>query len=239
MPQNRPYDFLALLAVGLSILGIAITLPLAIYTPKAQEEFIWRKSLIGSFLVLICIFGIFAAFFPEKFSKKTHFRKTWKLATSKAESPSFHGAPISIEGHHFNCGRFSTHVIRMDGHVFCASCMGLFLGALIVLSGTALYFFAGWNFLEFGLWAVLVGQMGVALGFFQFKFKGYARLTVNTFFVVASFLILAGIDTLAKNIFIDLYLIALILFWLFTRIIVSQRDHWRICNACRFRCGLK
>lgn len=235
MPQNWPYDFLVLLAIVLSIIGTIMPLPLALYSPITRETIIWRKPLIGSFLALICIFGVLIISFP----KNLHFLKTRKSAISETENSAFYAVSISFKGHHPDCGSYSAHVICIDGLVFCAACTGLLLGAIIVLVGTTLYFFAGWNFLGFGLWSVLVGQIGIILGFFQFKFKGYTRLAVNTFFVVANFLIVAGIDMLAQNTFIDLYMIALILFWLFTRIMVSQWDHWRICNACGFHCKLK
>ncbi|MEM3627190.1 MAG: hypothetical protein QXZ25_04115 [Candidatus Bathyarchaeia archaeon] len=239
MPQKTSHNLLVLLAIGLSIMGAFMPLPLALYSPTARETNIWWKPVIGSFLALICLFGIFIISFPERCSKNFHPLKTGELAISEAENSAFHATSISFKGHHPDCGNYSAHVICIDGRVFCAACTGLFLGALIVLAGTILYFFVGWNFFEFGLWSVLVGQVGVDLGFFQFKFRGYARLVVNTFFVVANFLILAGVDALAQNAFIDLYLVALILFWLFTRILVSQWDHWRICHTCELRCRLK
>jgi hypothetical protein len=187
---------------------------------------------------LICVFGIVAVFFPKKCSE-IYLHQTEKPTISETENPDFHEISINFKGHHPDCGRFSAHVAHIDGHVFCVACTGLLLGGLIALTGTALYFFVEWNIVEVGLSAVLVGQIGILLGFVQFKFKGYARLTLNAFFVFACLLTLVGIDKLAESIFINLYMIALITFWLLTRILISQWDHWRICHTCKLSCELK
>jgi len=238
MPLNIRLNFVLPFAVGVSLFGSFTTLMLAMYPPATQENFLWRKPLTGILFALICIFGIAAVFFPKKCSK-TYSHQTEKPTISQIENPDFHEISINFKGHHPDCGRFSSHVAHIDGHVFCAACTGLLLGALIALSGTVLYFFVEWNILEVGLSAVLVGHIGILLGFVQFKFKGYARLTLNAFFVFACFLTLVGIDKLAESILIDLYMIALIIFWLLTRILISQWDHWKICHTCKLSCELK
>lgn len=238
MPLNIRLNFILPFAIGVSLFGSFTTLMLALYAPATQENFLWRKPLTGILFALICVFGIVAVFFPKKRSE-TYSHQTEKPTIYETENPDFHEISINFKGHHPDCERFSAHVAHIDGHVFCAACTGLLLGALIALTGTGLYFFVGWNIVEVGLSAVLVGQIGILLGFVQFKFKGYARLILNAFFVFACFLTLVGIDKLAESIFIDLYMIALIAFWLLTRILISQWDHWRICHTCKLSCELK
>jgi hypothetical protein len=240
MPKKTGYGFLVFLALSLSFIGIALVLPLAAYKPTVQWSFSWRKPLIGSFLSLICLSGIFAVFFPEKCSKTFHMHRKEKTPAYKVKNSNSDKLSICFKGHHPNCGKFAAHLINVYGRVFCAACTGLLLGGLLVLAGTVLYFFAGWNLLgQFGLWAVLAGQTGVALGFFQFKFRGFVRSALNAFFVIACFLVLVGVDSLAENVLLDLYVIGLIIFWLFTRILISQRDHLRICRSCSAYCELK
>jgi hypothetical protein len=240
MPLNMRLSFVLPFAIGVSLFGSFTTLMLAFYPPLAiQDNFLWRKPLTGLLFTLICVFGIVAVFFPKKCSETSHSQQTKKQAVPETENRDFHGISISFKGHHPNCGRFSAHVAQISGHVFCAACTGLLFGAFIALAGTALNFFVEWNVIDVGLPTVLVGQIGVLLGFVQFKFKGYARLTLNTFFVFACFLTLVGIDKLAKSIFINLYTLALITFWLLTRILISQWDHWKICHTCKRSCELK
>lgn len=238
MPLNMRLNFILPFAIGVSLFGLFTTLMLAMYPPTVQENFFWRKPLTGLLFTLICVFGIVAVFFPKKCSE-TYLHQTEKPTISETENPDFHEISINFKGHHPDCGRFSAHVAHIHEHVFCAACTGLLLGGLIALTGTALYFFVEWNIVEVGLSAVLVGQIGILLGFVQFKFKGYARLTLNAFFVFACLLTLVGIDKLAESIFINLYMIALITFWLLTRILISQWDHWRICHTCKLSCELK
>jgi hypothetical protein len=87
-----------------------------------------------------------------------------------------------------------------------------------------------------GIWAVLAGQVGALFGLVQFGFSGYARLSANVFFVFAACLTLMGIDHLVESIFLDIYVIALAVFWLWTRIMISEWDHGRICIGCQQRC---
>jgi len=79
----------------------------------------------------------------------------------------------------------------------------------------------------------------MALGFLQLKFGGLARSMLNAGFVLGAFLILMGIDESAASLLVDLFTIVLIVFWLFTRILLSKWDHWRICRACSIPCTVR
>lgn len=118
----------------------------------------------------------------------------------------------------------------------CAGCIGLLLGAIIALSGTILYFFNDWKPELAYFPMVLIGITGIILGFIQLKFKSFLRLVLNTFFVLGAFLIIVALDNFAQNIFIDFYLISLIILWICTRIFISQWDHSRICRSCKLNC---
>jgi hypothetical protein len=144
---------------------------------------------------------------------------------------------VSSEGHHPDCGRFSNHTIQLRGNSYCAACTGLLIGGVMAMSVTILYFFLGLNVEAIGLPAVLTGQFGLILGLMQFKFKSWTRLVANVLFVLAGCLILVGIDNLVRNVFVDVYVIGLILAWILTRVMISQWDHCGICLACGFSCG--
>ena len=221
--QNYPFP---IFAISISIFGLFIVLAIAINSPTIYENFLWRKPLIGSVFTLICILGTLAALFPTQCSKTLHFRKENMNLTYQ----------IHHSSHHPNCGKFSAHVIRIGNCTLCAACTGLFLGAIIALGGTTFYFFNGWNVEEASFLVVLIGIAGIILGFLQLKFRGFFRLLLNTFFVLGAFLILIGIDELVESLFADFFLTALIVFWILTRIQLSQWDHWRICSNCESQC---
>jgi hypothetical protein len=239
MRQDINHFFILIFAVSVSLFGLFTTLMLTRYPPTMQENFLWRKPLIGSIFTLICMLGIVAVFFPKKCSQTFDFQKTERLAVSNTEDPDLHKISITLKGHHPGCGKYSAHVIHVKNHTFCAACTGLLLGALVSIAGTTLYFFGGWDIGQTAFPAVLFGGIGIVLGFIQFKFKGYARLVLNALFVFAAFLTLVGIDKFAKNTFIDLYLVFLIGFWLWTRILISQWNNWGICHTCKIPCKLK
>jgi hypothetical protein len=237
MPNRMRSSLILIFTISVSLFASLTTLMLALNPPKSQSNFTWRKPLIGSLFALICISGTLAAFFPNRCSETFYLPKTDEPAISEAKTLGNNQGSVALKGHHPDCGRFSAHVISAGEHVYCAACAGLLLGAFITLIGSALYFFCGWDIGQFGFPAVLVGQIGIVLGFIQFRFKGYARTTVNAFFVLAAFLTLVGIDKLTENTLIELYLVVSIVFWLLTRILISQWDHWRICYECELRCG--
>ena len=217
-------------SMGVSIFGLLIMLMLAFNPPIIHENFFWRKPLVGSIFSLVCVLGIFAALFPKHCSQVSQLRRgNIHLTSHLANSTS----------HHPDCGEFLAHVIRIGKRTFCAACTGLLLGTLIALVGTGFYFFCGWHFEEVSFPVVLVGVIGVVLGFLQFKFRSFVRSMLNAFFVIGAFLALVGIDELAESLFIDLLLTAFIVFWILTRIQFSQWDHWRICSSCKSPCEVR
>jgi len=189
----------------------------------------------------ICVLGILASLFPKKCSGTFHFKKegmTVNKSNSSGESklPSYR-VGFALRGHHPDCGNFYTHVFKISNRTFCTSCTGLLLGALVTLVATILYVFNGWQIGQESLLTVYFGILGVGFGLLQFPLfknrKSPLRFLLNSFFVLGAFLILTGIDALVHSTTLDLFLILLIVFWISTRISLSQWDHKRICYACK------
>ena len=184
---------------------------------------------------VICILGIFAVFYPKKCENTFMFKK-------RVESWGYGDHPVlsktkQLKGHHPNCKEFSANRIKIQGAVLCSACTGLLVGAMGALMGTILYFFIGFTFAPADPKILLVGDAGMLLGLVQFKFGGYLKFIVNTFFVLGSFVTLIMADLLGKNLFTDLYVLSLIFFLLLTRILLSEWNNKRICDKCE-RCKL-
>ena len=219
--------------IGLSFFGLFLVGMLSVYPPMTHESFIWRKPLIGSVFSLICILGILAVFFPKQCSGMFDFVTKGKREYSTVDRFASHGTSSTMKGHHPDCKNFSPHVFRTGNRTFCTACTGLLLGGLAALVGTVLYFFVDWHIEQNSVLLVWMALLGVSFGLFQFKAKRtVVRLSLNTFFVLGAFLILVGIDELVQNVFADIFLVLLAVFWLYTRIMISQWDHERICYAC-------
>ena len=231
MSQNLSRSFHITYLVLVSFLGMFLVGMLTVYPPNVHKSFLWRKPLIGSIFGLICIFGILAVFSPTRCSRIFDFGK--KPSRPFLGKFASHGTFSTLQGHHPDCGNFDAHVFQIGGKTFCAACTGLLLGGLSAFVGTFLYFFSNWRVEPNSFLMVWVGVLGVGFGLFQFKFRSFVRLLLNVFFVLGAFLVLVGVDEVVHSVAVDLFLVALILFWLFTRILLSQWDHERICYACK------
>ena len=226
--------------VVVSFFGLLIISVLSFSPPASQENFIWRKPLIGAMFASICVLGILAVFSPNECSRVFDLRKKEKRWTRfygfKRGAAVSENDSTALYGHHPMCGRFSSHVFRADGKILCATCSGLFLGAVIALGGVVSYFCGNLQTGQISFSLVWVGIIGVIFGLFQSPLldfhRSYVRVFSSSFFAIGSFLILVGIDDLARDFFLDVFLVFLIFFWLMTRISLSQLEHEKICSTC-------
>ena len=233
MSQNPFSNPFVTYLVTVSLFGLFLAGIITFYPPVVGESFPWRKPVVGSIFGSMCILGILAVFFPKQCSGVFDFRKEEKGSRSYLNHFASHGTFSTVKGHHPDCESFSTHVFQVGNRTFCTACTGLLLGGFSALAGTVLYFFSNWRVEQGSSLLVWVGILGVGFGLFQFKFRGIVRLFLNIFFVLGTFFILIGVDKLVHSVTVDLFLVALIVFWLFTRISLSQWDHERICYACK------
>jgi hypothetical protein len=157
------------------------------------------------------------------------FQKT-QNPLSQADRPS---SPVQAKGHHPYCQSYSGNRITVGGRVFCAACSGLLVGAIIALIGAVVYFFVGLNAVLGSAWLVAFGEIWMLLGLAQIKFAGYVKAILNVVFVVGSFVTLVEVDALAKNVLVDLYLLGLIGFLLWLRILLSEWNNGRTCQMCQ------
>jgi hypothetical protein len=223
-----------------SFLGLLLIVALTFFPPTVAEDPSWRKPVIGSIFSSICVLGILAVFSPNKCLRIFDIGKKNRTVGSDSSKLVSHGTSNALQGHHPTCGKYDAHIFRIKDKIFCAACTGLLLGGLLALAGASVYFFADWRVAEHSSLMVLLGIVGVSLGLFQFKFRSLVRLSVNTFFVLGALFILIGINELVHSLFFDMFVVSLIVFWLFTRISLSQWDHERICSGCEIEgCGIR
>lgn len=235
MASNHPSNVTLLSFVSASLLGL-VSLALFVLSSSASADgFTYRKPLIGSIFLLICVLGALAVVLPGKCNSILGGRE-------KGSPFGFHSGASSsrvLKGHHYDCEGYVPHTVKLGGRTLCAACSGLFLGAVAAIFGTVAYFFSNAKISQFGMLFLIAGMGLVALGFIQFNFPRLARLLVNALFVLGAFLVLLAVEMLLMNLFIDLYVISLTMLWILTRILLSQWDHSRICRSCRVYCELK
>lgn len=207
-----------------------------------QADLPWQKEITGIVYGLICLFGVLAALFPHSclrifdFKRRenhTHFQPMTPSAVEQGKDIS---QTFNVRGHHRMCGNFSSHVFHVGNRTFCASCTGLLIGGLLSLTSAILYFFCNWH-IGSGLFLFALGVLGVALNMlsillFDVQVRHLVRVSLNSFFVFGTFLILVAVNEQAKNLALNLLVIAFSIFWLLTRISLSQWSHDRICDTC-------
>lgn len=202
-----------------------------------MTDFPWRKPLTVSTFATICLLGITAGISPSRCPRTPHFRGRNKNSY-KTEQTDSGVTTISFEGHHPTCGKFSAHVLQLGGKTYCAGCTGLATGAIISLLGSFLYL-GGFNVGELSMLVFWLGFVGVTCGLLQYHIfgvkRGMVHFLLNVVFVLGAFLLLVGVNEINSNFVLDLYLLTLIVYWIITRITLSQLEHKKICVTC----GLK
>ncbi len=221
-----PWVFISFSVVGLLLLTLLTYNLNSVVFPL-------QRQVVGSLFGVICAFGVIAGVRPKLCSETAHFKK--ERDKSGSEGKTLGHGQSGLSGHHPECEGFSGHVLRLGGRKYCAGCMGLVTGAVMSVVGSLIYFFADVNIAGAGVGLFWVGFVGVLLGLLQYNlFIRWASVhyLLNVCFVVGAFLLLIGISELTSDFALQLYFLALTVFWIFTRIMLSQWEHKRICAKC-------
>jgi len=224
----------------ISFIGLFLLSTLFLWSPKTSINYDFQKTLLLSVFLVICLLGMLAAVYPTKCVHIFNFKKDFKIHRphSRVKTES-HNNIVKYEGHHPDCGKFGSHVFIIYGKKYCAGCTGLFLGGIIAVIGTLIYYFGYYS----GYLRIFNGQVVFWIGFFVVLFSliqmifinlnnNVIKFSSNLLLVLGSFLILIGIDTIRGNISLEIYFLVLVLFWILTRIRISQNNHNTTCLEC-------
>jgi hypothetical protein len=227
---GKSFDLTLLFLITVSMFGLFLSIMFVVNPPKLADDFAFRKTVVGSTFGAVCILGIIGGLYPHSCSRILDFEKQDRNTPASSKS---HGE--AFEGHHPSCGSFSSHVLRIGERKFCATCSGLMFGAIITLFGTVTFFFGDVGMTEGLSLLVSVGAVEVALGLLHptvLRLKSYARFLAGTLFVVGSFLVLVSVEGSGRSTLIDLFLVALCMLWILTKVSLSKWEHQRICSQC-------
>ena len=233
MVSRRTGHILSLAYVSLALSGLFLLAWLTLNPPALIVKAPFHKQVVGSFFTAICLFGIMLGVSPSGLSRKTHIRNRKK----DDEAGRGNSRPTYI-GHHPVCGNFSSHVLKIWGKPRCAGCTGLVIGAIIAIVGSLIYFFLDFRVGEAAILVFWLGFGCVVCGLLQYHIftkKSFVHFLVNVMFVFGAFLLLVGVGELTSSPVLEAYLFTLIIYWIITRIMLSQREHEKICAVC----GLK
>ncbi len=227
----------SVISLILSLLGLVLLPLMLLYPPPSVVVLPWQTQLIGFAFMIICILGIIAGISPSHCSL-TRKRKKQSQKGITEQTNSTQTQSIRKEGHHPTCDHYSGHVITIKGSHYCAGCNGLVTGAIIAIIGIILFFFLRFT-IAYPVAMFWFGFVFVTIGLLQhFLYqllklnRGIIRFIINILFVVGSFLLLTSLTQLTNSLILAIYLLLLILYWIFTRIVMSRRSHHLICTRC-------
>jgi hypothetical protein len=218
-----------LFLVAVSIFGLALV-PLLLLQPSLQaDQSTFRRPLVGAIYCLVCIVGVVAVFYPGK------CRMMFQKPNVSTDNKTPFVSAVHFRGHHPECEEFSANRITIRGSVFCAACSGLLAGAIVAIVGIVMFSLDSFDFGTGSLWVLVAGEVLMLVGLAQTKMRGYIKMVANALFVVGSCISLVGADLVGQSLLIDAYVLGLIVFMLWFRILLSEWNNKRICLACR-RC---
>lgn len=230
---NRKFASLTMLfLIAVSFFGLMLAVVFVVNPLETQDDFALRKPVVGSALAVVCVLGIFAVLYPDSCAGIVGFKNQGRTVHS------FSGSRTKVlRGHHAACKPYSTHVIRIGNKRFCASCSGLLVGAIIVLVCIGLFFFGNLRISEKPFVPILIGVVGVAAGLLYpvvpVKFQnGFTHFFAGVLLATGSFLIVAAVEEVTKNLSVNLFFVALSVLWLATKMSLSQWEHRKTCAQC-------
>jgi hypothetical protein len=100
------------------------------------------------------------------------------------------------------------------------------------MAGTVLFSLGFFDSGTGSLWVLAGGEVLLLLGLAQIKMRGYVKMAVNALFVVGSCISLVVVDLAAQSLLVDGYVLGLIVFMLWFRILLSEWNNKETCVAC-------
>ena len=230
--KTQPLEPSMIFLIFVSLFGLALSFIFVITSVGAPPDGVGlRKPVVGLVFGALCVLGTFAAIYPSSCSKVFDYEKSIR---HRDETEKLQG--IDLQGHHPTCRNYSAHILKLNGRIFCATCSGFSVGAIIALVGVGLFFFGPFNFGTRPYIALIIGALSVSVGLLHSILPGFrvgfSRFIASVFFAAGSFLILTSVEDALRNTSIDFFFILLSVLWLVTDTALSRWDHRRICFKC-------
>jgi hypothetical protein len=144
------------------------------------------------------------------------------------------------QGHHPDCDKFKSHVIKTKNKVICAGCSGLALGSIISIFLTSAYIVLPNKILPTILHIfIILGLVIIILNYIEIVIpirNAHFHMIFNVFFVISFFLIIIGIFELTGSMIYGIFGVIISFLWLDTRILLSKWRHSEICKNCSETC---
>jgi hypothetical protein len=223
----------ALTAISLFSLIFIVVLTFFYRSPEAFLS----PQIVTLLFITICCLGSTAALLPSRCSRILHQTQVNHRRPPQSDNSD---EPLQKRvlwsGHHPLCGRYTTHVVQIRGKTCCAGCIGLLTGALLAIAGSLTYSLQIINIAEEAAPLLWAGSFLVLLGLLQYTrplmMNGWGHFLLNTIFVSGTFLLMVTVIEINGTLFVETYFLITLLFWILTRVALSNFEHQRICRQC-------
>ena len=216
----------------ISAAGLLTAAGLGLAPGETQDGHALRKLFVGSLFASICVLGMVAVLRPAPCYMAVGFRSRESRPPKGGK-----GCTVSVRrmvGHHPDCEAFSSHILRIWGREVCAGCTGLFVGGLLALSLAISYFLGAVTSLGNRM-ALVAGLAGVSFALLVLALGcayPWVRVLANASLAIGSFLVLAAVDAARKDLYVDLLVLCIVIYWIMGRIMLSRLSHRLICSQC-------
>ena len=222
-------NMFTLFLILISIFSLIVTTYLIMYPNNFEDRYPFHSVIVGSTFISVCFIGTIASIYPNpcgKILSSEIIKNSNKIHSAKK---------LNLQGHHYPCGKYSNHTLKTGKKYLCATCSGLLFGAILGIIGSIWYFSGYFQVERISILAPLA-LISVFFGLFQSvlpKMKGsLLRFFAGKSLVTGAFILLVSLDQVINSTFIDLFYVLISMFWIFTKINLSQREHRLTCLNC-------
>jgi hypothetical protein len=188
------------------------------------------RLIVGLAFVGSCVIGIILSLGPNRLHP---LRKNARRNDSRGN------VDRAWIGHHPDCGTFGDHLIGINGHRYCAGCLGLALGSVISLAFIVLYLLVPPVDVPMGRWLVVIGMCVVTICMVEVAWHPLVpslHVLFNLTLPIGFLVVIVGVTSSSTDVMLSLIAILICFLWLDTRIQISDWKHSKTCGTCDRSC---
>jgi len=194
-----------------------------------------EKVGIASVFILCCCAGISFTFKPNWVQHHFSQSKNQKKNTKSQQKRSF-------QGHHPDCTTFQNHTIKWKTKIWCAGCLGLFIGLCASIALMTLYMITDVKLTKmmaaFLLFLSVLLLAVVYIEIFHRSKHATVHAVINSLMPLSFFMIIIAVGEITGEFLYGLFSILLCFLWLDTRIQLSKSHHRILCRNCVESCKM-
>ena len=224
------------LYLAFSFIGAALLILLIGLKPSQSSSLsISEKVGITAAFILSCSAGISLTFKPN------WFRHYFSKSTYETQNTHSKGKQ-SFQGHHPGCLTFQNHTIHWRGKIWCAACLGLFIGFCVSIALMVFYMITDFQPTQMtALLLLLLSVFILVVVFIEIIHRNThasIHVFINSLLPLSFFLVIVAVVGATGELLYGFLSLLLCFLWLDTRIQLSKSHHTMLCKNCAEPCKM-